>query len=146
MADQGGLRLVAEDAADLDIVSSAVQDAVLQARNIRYDAKARRFSLEVNRFRWEKAPATSRMRALLAVEGVTHVRTRAVSNADPDMIYALLSVGFQPDETPPGGMVNLVFAGDGEIELTVEALEVVLLDSGYEWPTRHRPDHDRKTR
>ena len=37
MAEGRALRLIAEDSADLEILSSAVQDAVLKAENLKYD-------------------------------------------------------------------------------------------------------------
>ena len=93
----------------------------------------------------KRAPKT-RVRSLLAFDGVLSVKTRGVSRADPDMVYSLLAVEFEPDQDPPGGIVRLHFAGDGEVELAVEVLDVTLLDSDYEWTTRHTPQHDRRRR
>jgi hypothetical protein len=149
MAEGRALRLVAEDDADLKVISAAVQDAVLKAENIKYDSKRRRFTLEVNRFQWEDAPkrgAKTRVRALLAFDSVLGVKTRAVSKTDPDMVMSILSVTFAPDDEPPGGKVSILFSGDGELQLDAEALDVTLLDSEYEWATRHTPDHDKKRR
>jgi len=150
MADVKPLRLIAEDASDLEVISSAVQDAVLKTEKLKYDARKRRFTLEVNRFGWEeldgKRGPRSRVRAILAFDGVLGVKTRAVSKADPDMVMSLLSVSFTPDAEPPGGTISLLFAGDGELALSVEAIDVTLLDSDYEWATRHTPDHDKRRR
>jgi hypothetical protein len=145
------LRLFTEEAEDLKIIASAVQDAVVKAGNLAYEQKKRRFSLELNRYRWEAAPARkgepgTRVRSLLAFDGVMGVKTRAVSKADPELILSLLSVEFVPDAEPPGGKVTLLFAGDGEIVLTVEALDATLIDSDYVWPTRHSPSHERRKR
>lgn len=149
MAEGRALRLVAEDEADLKVISAAVQDAVLKAENIKYDRKRRRFTLEVNRFQWEDAPKRgpkTRVRTLLAFDSVLGVKTRAVSKADPDMVMSILSVTFTPDDEPPGGKLSILFAGDGELLLEAEALDVTLLDSEYEWATRRTPDHDKKRR
>jgi len=150
MTEGRALRLIAEDASDLEVISSAVQDAVLKAENIKFDRKRRRLTLEVNRFQWEDAKSKrgpqGRVRAILAFDGVLSVKTRAVSKADPDMVYSLLSLTFDPADEPPGGKLSLLFAGDGELALEVEAMDVTLLDSAYEWTTRHRPDHDKKRR
>ncbi|RIJ20433.1 DUF2948 family protein [Henriciella barbarensis] len=152
MATNTPLRLIAEDSEDLKIISAAVQDCVIKAENIRFERSQRRFALEVNRFRWEdaakkgkRAPKT-RVRSLLAIDGVLSVKTRGVTRSDPDMVYSLLAVEFEPDQDPPGGIVRLHFAGDGEVELAVEVLDVTLLDSDYEWTTRHTPQHDRRRR
>ncbi|MCH9751754.1 MAG: DUF2948 family protein [Alphaproteobacteria bacterium] len=150
MTEGRALRIVAEDASDLEIISSAVQDAVLKAENIKFDRKQRRMTLEINRFQWEDAKSKrgpqGRVRAILAFDTVLSVKTRAVSKADPEMVYSVLSLAFDPDEEPPGGKLSILFAGDGELALQVEAIDVTLLDSSYEWTTRHRPDHDKKRR
>ena len=150
MAEGRELRLIAEDASDLEVISSAVQDAVLKAGNIKFDRKRRRLTLEVNRFQWEdstsKRGPQARVRSILAFDTVLSVKTRAVNKVDPDMVYSLLSLSFDPAEEPPGGKLSILFSGDGELALEVEAIDVTLLDSSYEWTTRHRPDHDKKRR
>jgi len=150
MAEGRALRLIAEDAADLEVISSAVQDAVLKAENLKYDRLLRRFTLELNRFQWEEATSKrgpqSRVRALLAFDGVLKVKTRAVNKIDPDMVFSVLSVSFTSADEPPGGKISILFAGDGELALEVETIDATLLDSAYEWTTRHRPDHDKKRR
>ena len=142
--------MIAEDIADLEVISSAVQDAVLKAENIKFDRKRRRMTLELNRFQWEESESKrgpqGRVRAILAFDSVLSVKTRAVSKADPDMVYSLLSLTFDAASEPPGGKLSILFAGDGELSLEVEAVDVTLLDSAYEWTTRHRPDHDKKRR
>lgn len=151
MTDPKPLRLFTEEAEDLNIIAAAVQDAVVKAGNLKYEQKKRRFGLELNRYRWETAPSRKgeqgeRVRALLAFDGVLGVKTRAVTKTDPELILSLLSVTFTPDAEPPGGKITLLFAGDGEIELTVEALDASLIDSDYVWPTRHVPSHERRKR
>jgi len=150
MTETKQLRLIAEDAADLEVISAAVQDAILKAENLKYDKRRRRFTLEVNRFGWEdmktKRGPKTRVRSLLAFDGVLGVKTRAVTKSDPDMVMSILSVTFTPDETQPGGKVSILFSGDGELMLDIEALDVTLLDSDYEWSTRNTPDHDKKRR
>ena len=150
MSDAKPLRLLAEEPEDLEIISAAVQDAVVKAENLVYEARQRRFSLEINRFRWEegteKRREGERIRSLLAFDGVLGVKTRAITKADPEMILSLLQVTFTPEADPPGGTVTLLFAGDGEIALTVEALDATLMDSDYIWATRHTPSHERRKR
>ena len=151
MTDPKPLRLFTEEAEDLKIIAAAVQDAVVKAGNLKYEQKQRRFGLELNRYRWETAPTRKgepgeRVRALLAFDGVLSVKTRAITKADPELILSLLSVGFTPHAEPPGGKVTLLFAGDGEIVLTVEAIDASLIDSDYVWPTRHAPSHERRRR
>ena len=94
MSDFHPLRLIAEDKDDLAIVSAAVQDAVCKAGNIKYDSRRRRFSIELNRYRWEAEPSNGerqRVRALLAIDSVLSVKTRAVNKADPGSGYGSLA-------------------------------------------------------
>ena len=150
MTEGRALRLIAEETADLEVISSAIQDAVLKAENLKYDRKRRRFTLEVNRFQWEDSKSKNgpqgRVRALLAFDGVLNVKTRAITKADPDLVLSILSLSFEAAAEPPGGTISILFSGDGELALEVEAIDATLLDSAYEWSTRQRPDHDKKRR
>lgn len=150
MTEPRSLRLLAEEAEDLKIISAAVQDAVVKAENLNYEARIHRFSLEINRYRWEEGVTKrrdgERIRSLLAFDGVLGVRTRAITKVDPELILSLLSVTFDPAPEPPGGTVTLLFAGDGEIVLDVEVLDATLLDSDYIWNTKHTPSHERRKR
>jgi hypothetical protein len=150
MNDTSSLRLVAEDAEDLDIISAAVQDSVTKAANLKYERRQKRFSLELNRFRWEEAAGRSaqreRVRALLAIDSVLAASSRGLTKSDRDMVVSLLRVEFHPGDEPPGGKVVLTFAGDGEIVLDVEVLDITLLDSDYVWPTRRVPSHEKRRR
>lgn len=143
------LRLKALDAEDLAVIAALAQDAVFPAAEMRWDRKARRFALFLNRFRWEDASnATARKRsfervqAVLAFEDVTRVQTQGVDKSDPDVVFSVLSVAFQPGEDG-GGRVELTLAGDGVIALEVEALEVVLQDvtRPYVAPSGKAPTH-----
>ena len=148
MSEPQALRLLAETPEDLQAIAAAVQDSIVKAGSLKYEAKKRRFSLELNRFRWEAGQPHpkegARVRSLLAFDGVLGAKTRAVTKVDPEMILSLLEVTFTPAEEPPGGTVTLLFAGDGEITLDVEVLDATLLDSDYVWPTRNLPSHERR--
>ena len=45
MTDKGTLKLMAEDAVDLQIISAAIQDAVGKAGGLKYLARKRRFMI-----------------------------------------------------------------------------------------------------
>jgi hypothetical protein len=142
----GSLKLKAEDAEDLEIIGAAVQDALLRMGDAKLDARARRFTAMINRFRWETAEGEGpyeRVRAALSFEGVLGVRSRRVRPDAPEALASILSIGFIPDEEPPGGVVRLMLAGGGEIALEVECLDAVLVDMGETWRTPRRPDHEK---
>ncbi len=140
------LKLLAEDAEGLGIIASAVQDSLVKPVDIKFDARSRTFGLEINRFQWESAGKRIpffRSRAVLAFVGVQNVRSRAVSK-DVDAIHSLMDIRFEPAAEPPGGVVTLMFSGQTQIQLTVECLDVTLADIGPAWPTRKKPDHEKK--
>ncbi|MFT3724624.1 MAG: DUF2948 family protein [Hyphomonadaceae bacterium] len=140
------LKLLAEDAEGLGIIASAVQDSLVKPVDIKFDMRSRTFGLEINRFQWERAGKRMpffRSRAVLAFAGVQNVRSRAVSK-DVDAIFSLMDLRFEPAAEPPGGVVTLMFSGQTQIQLTVECLDVTLADIGPAWPTRKKPDHEKK--
>ena len=139
------LRLMAEDTGDLDIIGAAVQDALVRVGEINFDRKARRFTVMINRFRWEAAGEKGpyeRVRAALSFDGVLGVKSRRVRQDTDEALASLLSLGFIPEEEPPGGVVRLLLAGGGEIAIDVECLDAVLIDTGPTWTTPRRPDHE----
>lgn len=144
------LRLKALDADDLAVIAALAQDAVFPATEMRWDRKARRFAILLNRFRWEdKGRAEARKRdfervqSVLVIEDVMAVRTQGVDPRDADMVYALLAIGFVPGGDGMG-RIELTLAGDGAVAVEVEALEVVLKDvtRPYVAPSRKAPAHE----
>ena len=141
------LKLLAEDAEGLAIVAAAAQDSLVKAQDIKFDGRSRTFGLELNRFQWERAGKRMpyfRSRAVLAFAGVENVRTRSLSK-DVDAVYSLMDIQFEPAPEPPAGIVRLLFAGETQIEIAAECLDVTLADVGPAWPTRRRPDHEKRS-
>ena len=139
------LKLLAEDAADLEIIAAAAQDALLRVGEASFDPKARRFTAVINRFRWETAEVKGpyeRVRASLSFESVMGVKSRRLRRDAPDALASILSVDLVPAADPPGGSVRVTLAGGGEISLQVECLDALLMDIGPVWPTPRRPDHE----
>ena len=144
------LRLKALDAEDLNVIAALVQDAIFPASEMRWDRKARRFALLLNRFRWEDADRAKlrkrdyeRVQSVMVIEDVMAVKAQGVDPRDADMVYSLLSMVFHPSEDGMG-RVELTLAGDGAVAIEVEALEVVLRDvtRPYVAPSKQAPAHD----
>lgn len=140
-----GLKLVALDETDLQIVSAHVQDAVAKVGDLDYMPAARRFVLPINRFAWEKASGVLRQHnerrsSVLAFDRVGSVRTSGILRDRPDEVLSLLAVRFLP-ALPPSGDIELVFSGDAGIRLSVECIEVRLADLGGAWEAASRPAH-----
>jgi len=150
--EEGGekpLRLQALEADDLPVISSLVQDAVLPITEMKWEASKRRFSMLLNRFRWEdKAKAEKRGRdfervqSVLAFDDVMAVSQQGIATRDADTVVSLLSLAFEPGEDGTGRIV-LTFAGDGAVALDVEAVNVTLQDvtRPYRAPSRKAPSH-----
>lgn len=139
------LRLIAENAEDVTVISGLVQDAVFTVGEMTWRAGQRRFAVLLNRFRWEEAAnkaAPERARAMLVFDDVTHVSSQGVARDDPDMVMSLLSVSWQPGEDG-AGRFELVLAGDGGVALDVECVNVTLQDvtRPYLAPSGKVPEH-----
>ncbi|MBC7168677.1 DUF2948 family protein [Phenylobacterium sp.] len=135
------LKLLAQDAGDLQVVSAALQDAVGKIGDIRFEQKARRLTLSFNRYCWE-CGGGRRVRAAVQFGSVERVEARRLRSDAPDAVVELLSIGFEPAEEPPGGTAVLTFAGGGEMRVMVECLDVLMADVSEPWPTRRRPRHE----
>jgi hypothetical protein len=136
------LRLLAQDEEDLAVISAALQDAVAKVGDFEWDARGRRFTLALNRYRWE-APSVllgGRVRSGLQFGSVLAVKSRNLRRDAPDAVVELLAVSFEPGE-PPGGQIRLAFAGGGDVVLTVECVDAALADVSQPWPTPSTPTH-----
>ncbi|MBO9447282.1 DUF2948 family protein [Ruegeria sp. R14_0] len=143
------LNLGAEDADDLQVISTLTQDAVFPITEMTWRPSERRFGLLLNRFRWEDKDAATRrdrpferVQSVLVFDSVLSVASQGVDRSDKDMVMSLLSVDFEPGEDGAGAIM-LTLAGDGAIRLSVEALDVTLKDvtRPYQAPSGHAPHH-----
>lgn len=131
------LRLLAEDADDLQIISAALQDAITRPVDIVWERSARRVTIALSRFCWECGGA--RVMAAMQFGDVQAVKSRRLPRG-PETPLELLALDFLPDEAP-GGRVLLMFAGGGDLRIDVECLDAVLADLSDRWPARAAPAH-----
>lgn len=143
------LRLMAVDAADLEVISSLTQDAVFPATEMAWHPKAREFALLLNRFRWEDAQDASkrgrpveRVQSVLLFGDVEKVQSQGVSKRDKDVVMSLLAISWEPGEDGTGRL-TLTLAGDGAIALDVETINARLQDvtRPYVAPSKKAPGH-----
>ena len=141
------LNLGALDGDDLKVLAALAQDAVFPADEMRWDRKASRFAVLLNRVRWEdegqNRHGLERVQSVLVFDTVRKVASQGVPQGDADTILSLLDITFTPTDAPSGD-ITLTLAGDGAIRLSVEALEVTLKDvtRPYKAPSGKRPQHD----
>jgi len=140
MAEPQPLRLLANDADDLAVISAALQDAIAKVGDINFEPKARRLTIAFNRYCWE-CGGGQRVRAGLQLGGVLNVQTRKIRRNAPDAVLEILAVTFEPTEAP-GGVVTLSCAGGGDLRISVECVEAVLADVSKPWPTPRTPAHE----
>lgn len=143
------MHLKAFDADDLQVISALSQDAVFPASEIKWEAKQRRFSILLNRFRWEDASEAERrkrnferVQAVLTLGDASHVASQGLDPSNKDVILSLLSIAWEPGEDGTGRVI-LTLSGDGAIAVSVECLDVTLKDvtRPYLAPSRKRPEH-----
>lgn len=134
------LKLLAEDAEDLEVVAAALQDAVLKIGDISWEPKARRLTLAVNRYRWG-AEEPERVRAAVQVGSVLGVQARRLRRGASEAVVQLLTVTFEPGEAP-GGRLVFRFAGDADLAAQVECIDLVLADVSEPWAARSEPRHE----
>ncbi|MGM0584127.1 MAG: DUF2948 family protein [Pseudomonadota bacterium] len=151
-ADERPLRLQAQGPEDLEVISALLQDAAGRTGDLVWMRRKRRFALFLNRFRWEDLPRAERdrrpferVRAVALVEHVQAARANGIDPADREQSVSVLRLVFEPAEDPedPSGVLRVILAGDGELALEVEYLDLRLEDvtRPYLAPTGKAPRH-----
>ena len=142
------LRIAAAAEDDLQVVSALMQDAVGTVREISWMPRRRRFVVLVNRFRWEDQEAagrqkrpSERVRCALVVDGALKVRGRGIDPRDPETVFSMLAIAFEPGEDA-AGTLTLQLAGDGDLALDVECIDLRLVDLTKSWVAKGAPSHE----
>jgi hypothetical protein len=141
------LRLRAEDAEDLAVVSACLQDAIVLVGDFGFDRDTRRFMFLANRFRWEGGtpPAAvdggfERILCGVAFDEVGAVSYRGFRRADSERLLSLLAI--RPPVGAAGGTIDLEFAAGATVRLEVGRIACRLRDLGEPYPTAWLPEHD----
>ena len=140
-------RVRAEDAEDLAVAASLLQDALLPVREMTFEQQDGRFAMVVQRYKWETAPSTDtvpaegdtlyseRVHCGIRFEGVGAVRTHGLDRGKRDRILNLLTIHASP------GQIDLAFADNVTIRLAVDRILCHIEDLGEPWPTVFTPSH-----
>lgn len=146
--DSRALKLRAEDADDLAVLSACLQDALVAVRDLGFIAEEQNFVLVANRFRWEsglqpRPGEESHQRVLCAVTFATvaGVSYRGFRRSEEDRILCLLAIRAEAPEGR-GAAILLEFAGAAAIRLDAARISCRARDLGAPWPTPWRPQHD----
>ena len=142
------LKLRAEDAEDLKVMSAHMQDALIRVGDIAFLPRKRRLALSLNRFCWERPPgrvsgkdAFERTNAGFHVEDVSSVKTRGMNRDDSEALLYLLAI-VSRIEADGAGEIELQFAGGASLVARVECVDAELVDLGESWLTDMRPEHN----
>ena len=133
------LRLLAQDIEDLEVISAALQDAIVKVGDINFESGARRLTVALNRYRWE-TKGGERVRSALQFGSVLSLEARKVRRGAKDAVLELLALTFEPGDAP-GGLLTFSFAGGADLRAKVECIEAVLADVSRPWPTSRTPRH-----
>ena len=143
------VRLRAENAEDLAVISALIQDAVGQNGETSWQPRKHSFALLINRFRWEDKEAAEaqkrpyeRVQSTLVFDSALKVGGEGLNPGDKEQIFALLALQFTPSEDG-AGTLTLILEGDGAIHLEVECIDVTLTDVSRPYVARakHVPHH-----
>ena len=152
-----GLRLLARDPEDLSVLSAALQDGLVPPADLAYLAEDQTFVGVFNRFMWEAPPVVLpaegspaddepaggpaahhfRTHSALVFRHVARVQTKGLAECPGRPFLCLLAVR----STDEGQTIQLDFADDASIRLTVAEIHVQLEDKGEPWATVNRPRH-----
>jgi len=142
------LKLMAQDAEDIQVMSAVLQDAIAPVCDMTYRPLEKSFVMVVQRFMWDclqvrELPANDpdpdfafeRINCAVDVEGVESVQFMAINPNDPAAMLDLLTLSFV------NGHLEFIFAGGGKLRLTLANWRVRMCDFGESWPTTHCPRH-----
>ena len=136
------LRLLAEDADDLAIISAALEEAEVRVGDIQWEPSAKRLTLACNRFRREALEGSDeRIRVGLQLGCVLGVKARNLRREPSDAVVQLLALTFEPGEAP-GGMITFAFADGGDLAATVECIDAAMADVSEPWRVESAPRHE----
>ena len=139
------LKLLALNDDDLKVLSAHLQDSVVLVKDIIFLKKSRTFLMMVNRFMWEDVERgifreNKRIRCAVKFENVLEVKSRNISQKKKDKILELLSIDSEVKNNKKELLIT--FAGNNEIILIVEEINILLDDVGLPWKVKHVPKHE----
>ena len=144
------LNLGAQDAEDLQVISSLTQDAVLTVDDLKWSRAERQLVFLLKRFRWEDVELAKqqgrdpeRVQSLLVIQNATGLASQGIDRKQADIILSLMSLEFSGAVDGVGDLI-LTFSGDGALKVQVDGLDVALRDvtRPYVAPSKQVPNHD----
>lgn len=108
------LRLRAEDAGDLAVISACLEDAVFAVGEMAFEPGDSRFAaIFVRRCREAAGGPAGQAKAAIHFDDVTSVKLRGIDRADPARLLTLAGIFAEPGQS--AAVVRLLFQDGGEI-------------------------------
>ena len=129
------VRLRANDAEDLAVISAFLQDSTTQLREMLFDRENKRFAGAFMRFRrerqpdWDSCDGLTICQAALLLNNIEDVKYRGIDPAQPEKELSLLTIATEPGREHLI-YIDLVFDGGAEIQLHTNAISATLEDFG----------------
>jgi hypothetical protein len=146
-----GLKLAAQDADDLTVIASCLQDAIVLVGEMDYDKQRHRFALMASRFMWEAETAGEpmkgaggrdwRVRCGVHFDGVMNVSTKSIPMNRKTWPLDLLTIECEMGEEG-AATLDLIFAKGAQLRLDVECIDCHLQDIGEPYLAVARPEHE----
>ena len=145
------LRLLAHDSADIEVLSTLLQDAIVPGVDMLFDRDGKRFIFVANRFCWERPamadvsgkqgePVHERSLCVVRIDGVQRVLQTNMPVKRDKALLNLLAVVLV-EGVDHGTFVDLIFSAGATLRLIVENLEVAAEDVEATRPTISQPRH-----
>lgn len=141
------LRLKAADPEDLAVIAACLQDARTCLKEMVYSPGERRFVVAFTRYRrerqkdWSSCEGLTECASALVFDHIAEVKHRGIDPSDPEKELELLTIATEPGRNHLIH-IDLVFAGDGHIQLRTDRIDCRLDDFGAPEPCRVTPcDH-----
>jgi hypothetical protein len=141
------LRLRAADAEDLAVIAACLQDARIPFKEMAFLPEDRRFMAAFTRYRRElladptSCEGLTECQSVLVFEAIDCVKFRGLDPAALDAEHNLLTIATEPGKEHLIH-IDLVFEGDGWIQLRTDKIACRLEDLGEAVPCRRTPcDH-----
>ncbi|MDC0461581.1 DUF2948 family protein [Alphaproteobacteria bacterium] len=146
---QGAIFLRCQQASDILVLSSLLQDALVSNADFHFDKKDNSFVFVANRFCWETPPIKSEKsendvyyRVLSGVNiqnviSVKHKNMKQFQDNEGALFYNLLAIEYDNETND----ISLVFSDMVGMKISITDLNIFIRDIAEPYPTKHIPNH-----
>ena len=129
------MNLNAIDTDELKIISTILQDGLIEVNDIKYLPSIRSFFLMITRFMWEEKivnKVDQRIKAVLSFEDVLSVYSKNIDQLNKNKTLELVTFNYYPNNSK-NIEIELLFKNDAIIKLETEIIRCKLKDQGEPW-------------